>query len=231
MRPERVTTVTFDVPGTLVDRDTGVVDWHRAWLRERGRRLDEAAILAAFDEAEQRLHAQHPGTAFAAMLPRIHAELALTWGVDSDESAALDFRDSVRDWPPFADARAGLRTLRGQYRLVALSAIDDWALEQMSRTLGDPFDARLAGDELGHALPDPGFWRQAATRLEASPGEILHCAARPTPDLAGAAGAGLATAWIDRRAGGTPEAGPAGSVDLHVSGLDELIARLQVPAA
>lgn len=236
MRPDTITTLTFDVVGTLIDFETGILEWYRPWLRRHDRRVDDDTILGAFAAAEDRLQHSNPEMPFTAMLPRIHGALAAEWELDSDESLALDFRDSIRDWPAFPDAVSGLRALHERFRLVAVTNADAWALEQMGRTLGDPFDAQVTADEVGVNKPDPAVWRYVLDKLEARPEEILHCAQSPYHDLASAREFGLATAWIERRhdrsgSGATPAAAVELSPDIHVHGLAELVERLRPSAA
>jgi len=170
------------------------------------------------------------------MLPRIQGELATRWEVDSDESSALDFRDSIRDWPAFPDAVAGLRTLGERFRLVAVTNADSWALERMSDTLGQPFAEHVTCDEVGVNKPDPRVWEYTLNKLGASREQILHCAQSPYHDLISARNFGLATAWIERRhdregSGATPTTDEPVSVDIHVHSLAELVDRLRAPAA
>lgn len=236
MHLDRIDTLTFDVVGTLIDFETGILEWCRPWLREHGRRIDDDSILAAFAEAEDGLQRQQPTMPFTSMLPHIHGALAARWEVDSDESSALDFRDSIRDWPAFPDAVAALRTLAQHYRLVAVTNADSWALERMSHTLGHAFAEGVTCDEVGVNKPDPRVWSYVLDKLDAAPEQILHCAQSPYHDLVSAHRFGLATAWIERRhgregSGATPTSEEPVEVDIHVHDLAQLVERLQAPAA
>ena len=235
MRLDAITTLTFDVVGTLIDFETGIIEWYRPWLRRHRLRLEDETILSAFAAAEDRLQRRHPRMPFTSMLPHIHTTLAEEWSLDSDESEALDFRDSIRDWPAFPDAMAGLRQLRERFRLVAVTNADSWALEQMSRTLDEPFDDAITCDQVGVNKPDPRVWEYMLERLGAKRGEILHCAQSPYHDLVSARNFGLATAWIERRhgkegSGATPSTGETVANDFHVYSLADLIAALEPPA-
>lgn len=236
MQLERIDTLTFDVVGTLIDFETGILEWCRPWLREHGRRVDDESILAAFAEAEDALQQVHPEMPFTTMLPRILGMLASRWEVDADETMALDFRDSIRDWPAFSDAVHGLRQLSRQYRLVAVTNADGWALERMSHTLGDPFAERITCDEVGVNKPDPAVWRYALDKLQVTPDRVLHCAQSRYHDLLSAQQFGLATAWIERRhgregTGATPRASADVEPDIHVHDLAGLVQRLLASAA
>ncbi len=231
MRVDTITTVTFDVVGTLIDHEAGVIEWYREWLRRHGERVDDATLLAHFAAATARHQRAHPGAPYTTLLPRIHETLAESWGLDTDESDALDFRDSIRDWPAHGDAITGLRHLHERFRLVAVTNADAWALEQMSRTLGDPFDESVTSDGVGANKPDPRVWQGVLERLALAREHILHCAASPAHDLASAQAFGLATAWVDRQPETSgPDADPATfRPDMHVHSLAELVERLEHP--
>lgn len=227
-----ITTLTFDVVGTLIDFETGILEWFQPWLRERKRKVDDEEILRRFARAEDQLQTTEPKIPFTSMLPRIHGELARQWELDSDESDALDFRDSIRDWPAFGDAHAALSTLGERFRLVAVTNADAWALEHMSRTLGDPFDEQITCDEVGVNKPDPAVWKYVLDKLGARREEILHCAQSPYHDIISAQSFGLATAWIERRHdrdgdGATPSSDAPVRADIHVRNLGELVEKLQ----
>lgn len=229
---QAITTLTFDVVGTLIDFETGILEWFQPWLREKGKRMDDDEILRRFARAEDQLQTTEPKLPFTEMLPRILGELGRQWEIDSDESDALDFRDSIRDWPAFGDAGGGLRTLGENYRLVAVTNADAWALEHMSHTLGDPFDGQVTCDEVGVNKPDPAVWRYMLKKLQAEPGEILHVAQSPYHDIVSAHAFGLATAWVERRQdregpGATPAVEMEIRPDLHVRDLNELIEQLR----
>jgi len=228
----RVQYLTFDVVGTLIDFETGILEWWRPWLRQHGRRLDDEAILTAFAAAEDECQRNHPEMPFTQMLSRIHDRLAEQWAVDADEASALDFRDSIRDWPAFPDAVARLRTLGQHYRLVAVTNADAWATERMGETLGQPFSARVTCDEVGVNKPDPAVWHYTLARLGTDADRILHCAQSPYHDLASAQAFGLATAHIERRHGHSGSgATPATDADLasaiHVRDINGLIEALR----
>jgi len=232
MNREAITTLTFDVVGTLIDFETGILEWFQPWLREKGKRIDDEEVLRRFARAEDQLQTTEPKLPFTSMLPRILAELARQWEIDSDESDALDFRDSIRDWPAFGDTGGALKALGERYRLVAVTNADAWALEHMSRTLGDPFSDQVTSDEVGVNKPDPAVWRYMLKKLQARPEEILHCAQSPYHDIVSAHAFGLATAWVERRhdregSGATPAVDMEIRPDLRVRDLNELVDKLR----
>ena len=231
MEIRALTTVSFDMIGTLIDYETGVREWFRQHLRDHGRADDNAALETVRATAD-RLAAAHPELSFTALLPRVYGHVARALELDTDETAALDFRDSLRDWPAFADAVPGLRQLAERYRLVAVTDADQWGMEAMSRTLGDPFDRAITADVVGATKPDPRVWEALLATTDARPEEILHCSASMHHDIASAHAAGLATAWIERGEsfGEDGEVTALVEPDLRVQELAELVEYLLQPA-
>lgn len=149
-----ITTLTFDVVGTVIDFETGILEWWRPHLEGQGIRIEDAGILAAFAEAEDRLQRQRPDLPFTDMLPLIYRGLAETWALNGDEEAAGDFQSSIAHWPAFPDSEEALRTLGQHFRLVAMTNADAWATRAMNRTVGNVFDDQVTCDEVGVNKPD-----------------------------------------------------------------------------
>ena len=111
--------LTFDVVGTLIDFEAGILDCVRRVAAPDAPPDEE--ILAAFGEEEgeqQRLTPQMP---FGPMLDPISVRLAerLRLPALDGRGAASPLRRSVPDWPAFDDAPSALAALRRRYRLVA----------------------------------------------------------------------------------------------------------------
>ncbi len=224
----RFTTLTFDVVGTLIDFETGILNWFRPRVGD----VADAEILERFARAEDRLLRSHPTLPFTQMLPLIYPELARDLGLPTDEPLARSFRDSIADWPAFSDSVEALAYLGRHYRLVAATNADNWALERMSRTLGDPFDDRVTAEDVGVNKPDPQVFAYLRGRLSAAGvarDEILHTAQSQYHDIVPAKRLGFATAWIERRAGqtgygATPAPAEAAEPDFHFACLAEMAA-------
>lgn len=231
METRALTTLSFAVVGTLIDAETGIREWFRPHLRDHDREDDDDAVLTAFRTSADDLARAHPELSFTALLPRAYASIARAWELDTDEAAALDFRDSIRDWPAFPDAVSALRQLRDRFRLAAVTTADQWGMEAMSRTLGDPFELLVTPESAGASKPDPQVWAYLLASLDARPDEVLHCSASQYRDIVGANASGLRTAWIERATTPEAEAGTTMTVepDIRVRGLAELVDYLCAP--
>ncbi len=226
MELRQIKTVSFGVIGTLIDSETGVVEWFRRHLRDHDRHQDDATILAAFRDAVAALERAHPDQSLTALLPRVYAQIARDWELDTDETAALDFRDSLRDWPAFPEAASCLRQLRERYDLAAVTRADRWGMAAMAQTLGDPFAHHVTADSIAPNTPEHGVWQELLQAQGCAPHEVLHCSTDAQRDIASAHAAGLATAWIEPERHDDEADAAGGVADLHVDSLRELVASL-----
>src|SRR3712207_1071696 len=125
MRLRDFDTLTFDVVGTLIDFETGILEWFRPALRRYGVAKTDEEILTAFAAVEDDYQRQAPEETFTEMLPLIFRGMTSRWGIEPREEDAEGFRDSIRSWPPFPDTVEALKELRTRYRLVAVTNADE----------------------------------------------------------------------------------------------------------
>lgn len=194
------TTVSFDLIDTLIDADAGVAEWFRHHLRDHDRQASNDEILAAYREALATVEQDHPELSLTALLPRVYGHIARAWELDTDESAALDFRDSIHDWPPFRDAIPCLRQLGEHYTLAAVTRADDWGMEAMARTLGEPFAVQVTYDTEALREHRHDLWSALLEALGCPPNEVLHCTAGSDTTAAQARAAGLPVIRLRRAA-------------------------------
>jgi putative hydrolase of the HAD superfamily len=199
--------LTFDVVGTLINFEKGVLDSVRRLGGEAARALTDDQIFAPYIRGR----AAYPGRSSHAMAS-VYQSLAAELGLPADAQTAAAFQRDVLEWPAFDDSVAALRRLRRHFRLVAMTNADRVALSAYAHTLGDPFDDSVTADETGVAKPDPQFFaynrgRQAAFGYKF--GDILHVAQSQYHDIGVARDLGYTVCWIERRQGlqgfgGTP---------------------------
>ena len=204
MRFSDFDTLTLDVVGTLIDFETGILEWFEPTLRRHGMAKTDAEILTTFAAFEDRYQRETPEKPFTEMLPLIYRDMASEWGVGFRDEDAESFRDSIRSWPPFPDTVEALEELGTRYRLVAVTNADAWALEHMSANMGDPFQEKVTCDEVGVNKPSPGVFEYVLDKLAPAGVEkkdILHTAQSQYHDIAPASALGFATMWIERRHG------------------------------
>ncbi|NMO93149.1 HAD-IA family hydrolase [Actinomycetospora sp. TBRC 11914] len=234
--------LTFDVVGTLIDFETGILRCVRTVASEGpdDEGPDDEAVLAAFGAAEGEQQRLTPETPFTAMLDPISTRLARELGLPGLDggSGPSPLRRSIGSWPAFPDAVDALARLRERFVLVAVTNADRAALDAMASTVGEPFADGVTVDEVGVNKPDPRMFEAGLARLAAvgiGRDEVLHVAQSQYHDIGAARRLGLATCWVERRrgrvgSGATPSAAAVTEPDLHVGSMAELAGALMAVA-
>ncbi len=207
------TTLTFDVAGTLIDFETGILNWFKPHLKALGLEKTEDEILTGFAGTEAKYLRLLPQSSFTEILPVIYSDMLSRWGLKPKEKDGERFQLSVRQWPPFPDTVDALEELGRYFRLVAVTNSDQRFLKYMSANMGNPFDDAFTCDRVGVNKPDKRLFQAvlksiAPDRIDA--GEILHVAQSQFHDIIPVTELGWATVWIHRRHnqpgfGATPE--------------------------
>jgi len=216
--------MTFDVVGTLIDFERGMLDY----LRRSGaasQAISDATILDVYREARGAAKTE----LFPDDLERCYGELVRRAGLKDGMALSRGLRDSAEFWPAFPDSVEALRRLSARFRLVAMTNAQRWALDHFARTLGNPFWDSISVDEALVEKPDPvyfGFARGRISRSGFVQSDILHVAQSQYHDIGVAKMLGYTTCWIERRkgmgAGGTIKAAEITTPDYHFATLAEL---------
>ena len=214
--------LTFDVVGTLIDFETGVLDAVRRIGGGKAAELSDQAIFASYKRGRD----AHPERSSEVMF-HVYRSLAKELGLSVDDAACDAFQLAVLRWQPFSDSVEALKRLRRKFRLVAMTNADRVALSCYAYALGDPFDDTVCADDTGVAKPSPEFFaynkgRQAAFGYKQS--DILHVAQSQYHDIGIARALGYRVCWIERRQGqagfgGTPEVRELTKPDFHFASM------------
>lgn len=218
MRLAEFKAMTFDVVGTLIDFETGVLDAVRRIGGEKARGLSDDKIFRPYLRGREVSHGRS-----SQVMGEVYLHLARDLGLRDDAEAAKGFQLAVLNWPAFADSAEALERLRRRFRLIAMTNADRVAFTAYHHALGLPFHDAVTFDEAGTAKPDPRFFdynrgRQSAFGIR--PDEILHVAQSQHHDIGVARDLGYAVCWIERRHeqegyGGTPEPARFTEPDFH----------------
>ncbi|GLK71528.1 HAD-IA family hydrolase [Ancylobacter dichloromethanicus] len=217
--------MSFDIVGTLIDFETGILTAVRTLGGPKAAAASDEEIFEPYKRGRDKFYGR---SSFA--MKDVYLSLANECGFNADEATAHAFQLSVLRWPAFADSVEALRRLRKTYRLVAMTNADRTAFSAYSATLHNPFHDSVTCDETGCAKPDPRFFafnrgRQSALGFQQS--EILHVAQSQHHDIGVAKAEGYTVCWIERRQGlegfgGTPDPTVLTRPDYHFASLKQL---------
>jgi len=196
----RFEVLTFDCYGTLIDWETGILGALRSMLSNGAAEATDDELLEAFADAEAALEAG-PWRPYRQVLARAAQAVAARFGSLLDEPTAALFGGSVVEWPAFPDAAPSLRRLAQRYELGVITNCDDDLFAASNRLLGEPFRWVVTAEQVRSYKPAPRHFEVALQRIEPPPERVLHVAQSLYHDHVPARQLGLATAWVDRRAG------------------------------
>ena len=182
--------LTFDVVGTLIDFETGILDY----VQSKSKTTGAQAILEAYAIAEDRQHHETPRLPFPSMMAPMYREMAAKLGLPNAEEDVQGFRLSIPRWPAFPDAVAALKRLRKRFRLVAMTNSDNWALSHFAKTLEQPFDDLVTAEDVGWNKPDPQVFAYARGQAERAGFQVQRfppCRPKPVPRYRGRQAPGL----------------------------------------
>jgi putative hydrolase of the HAD superfamily len=191
------------------------------WFVANSPRTAERFPISEMRSLRERVFAQFPQHAHdLGLLRRLTIERALNESGDDPALAsaayAIFFRERNRvDF--YADAEAGLQRLAARLPVAALT---NGNADLGAVGIAPLFVFSLCAREYGAAKPDAGLFLEACQRLGLPPQAVLHVGDDPRTDVAGAAGAGLQTCWIDRGDHAWPD--ELAHADLRVTSLTEL---------
>ncbi|HKX42601.1 MAG TPA: HAD-IA family hydrolase [Burkholderiaceae bacterium] len=216
--------LTFDVVGTLIDFEGGMLAYLRT-VAPDSRLSDDDFLVAYRNSRKSDQSGWYPDD-----LERVWHEIAPPLGLPDSPAIAQGLRDSVAHWPAFPDSVEALKRLRKHYKLVSMTNAQRWALAHFEKTLDHPFDMPLSCDDALCEKPDPQYFAYARGRYEGAWGCTqdgnLHVAQSQYHDIGVAKSLGIATCWVERRHGQKGSGGTIASAhaqpDYHVRTLGEL---------
>jgi 2-haloacid dehalogenase len=223
----RFTWLTFDCYGTLIDWEIGILRVLRPMLVAHGRRLPDEDILERYAALEAHGEAGEY-ISYREILEEVVRALGESLRFRPTEREVRSLAESLKDWKPFPDTVAALRELKRRYRLAIVSNIDDELFAATAVHLEVPFDAVITAQQARSYKPSLNNFRMALERIGQSGEKVLHVAQSLYHDVAPAKSLGLATVWVNRRAGkaGAGATAPsAAAPDLEVPDLKTLVER------
>ena len=231
MKLTQFSTLTFDCYGTLIDWETGIYNALRPLLQKVDPSPTRDESLTIFSELEFGIQSEFPDLVYSQVLRKVHIAIAKHFDIAAADELHTRFGESVRHWPAFPDSAESLQYLKQHYRLVILSNVDRTGFSQSNRHLKVEFDDIFTAQDIGTYKPSIKNFNYMLSKLDESgvrKSEILHTAQSLFHDMAPATEIGLATCWIDRRAGlkgsgATPVVSQPANIDFRFKSLASMV--------
>lgn len=223
--------LTFDVYGTLIDWESGMVQGLKPLTSRLVREPSRDEILQAHARHESFQQRYTPAKPYREILPVVYRRLAEEWGLSVGWDECLAYGQSVKNWPAFTDSVEALEYLKLHFKLVVLSNIDNDSFVHSNAKLQVEFDAVYTAEDIGSYKPSRRNFEYMLDELGyigITKEQVLHTAESMFHDHEPANKFGLAGCHIYRRhnakgfgATMTPEKIP--SVDFRFNSMAELV--------
>ncbi|MGR3678036.1 MAG: haloacid dehalogenase type II [Paracoccaceae bacterium] len=231
--------LTFDVYGTLIDWESGMITGLKPLTDKVSRTLSRDEILEAHAYYESTTQRWTPSKVYSDLLGVVYRRLAEEWGVEVTWEECQAYGLSVRQWPAFDDSREALAYLKQHFKLMVLTNTDNVSFSGSNGRLDVNFDGVYTAEDVGSYKPaDRNFdyMIEALARRGIGKGQILHTAESMFHDHGPANRFGLANCWIYRRFdkegfGATMNPGDMPTYDFRFNSMADLVAAHQAEMA
>jgi len=198
--------LSFDVYGTLVDWETGILAALKPLLSKATSEIpNPQKLLDIYHELEREQQAKTPDMQYSQLLAAIHPQLAEKLKLPAPTAAeSAAFGNSIGAWPAFPDTVEALRRLQTTYKLVVLSNVDraSFAASNAGPLAGIKFDGILTAQDIGSYKPSlrnfEAMLEFARAEFGIAKGEVLQTAQSQFHDHQPAKKMGIASVWIAR---------------------------------
>ena len=194
--PKQITLVTFDVYGTLIDWEQGIVDAFQREAARDGFTIDRDQLINNFHEIEREIEGGSYEL-YAEVLRRTAVEISkrLEWPLEPSRSGFLP--ESVKRWPPFKETNAQLNKVTKAFQTGLISNIDDKLLGQTRRHIPHDFDLVVTAQQVRSYKPDMAHFNECARRMGGKKGWV-HISASYYHDVEPAVKHKIPVIWVNR---------------------------------
>jgi 2-haloacid dehalogenase len=170
--PKQITLVTFDVYGTLIDWEQGIVDAFQKEAARDGFTIDRDELITNFHEIEREIE----GGSY-----ELYAEVLRRTAVEISKRL---------DWP--------LEPSRSGFQTGLISNIDDKLLGQTRRHIPHDFDLVVTAQQVRSYKPDMAHFNECARRMGGKKGWV-HISASYYHDVEPAVKNKIPVIWVNRK--------------------------------
>ncbi|HEU4978171.1 MAG TPA: HAD-IA family hydrolase [Solirubrobacteraceae bacterium] len=195
--PSKVTFVTFDVYGTLIDWESGVYDAFRREAARDGFTIDDPSeVISRFHQYEREIEAGSYEL-YAEVLRRVAIKIAkdIGWPLEPSRSGFLP--DSLQRWGAFKETNPQLTKFGKKFQTGLISNVDDKLLGLTRRHIPHDFDLVVTAQQVRSYKPDPAHFNECARRIGGKKGWV-HIAASHYHDVEPCVKLKIPVIWVNR---------------------------------
>ena len=197
----------FDIYGTLIDWETGVIDGLQPVLKANGKTDDftRKHLLEVYHDFEASQQAKTPDMTYSQLLTTILPGICerLSLNAPSKEQSK-EFGKSIGTWPAFPDTVDAINRLGKHFKMVPLSNVDreSFAGTNAGPLKGFKFDKVITAQDVGSYKPDQRNFEHMLEKVKAEFGvekdSVLQTAQSQFHDHQPAKKIGIKSVWIVR---------------------------------
>ncbi len=198
--PAKVTWVTFDVYGTLIDWETGIFQAFKKEATRDGFTIedkDRDQIITLFHQLSQEVEGGSYEL-YAEVLRQVAVKIAKEIGWPLEPSRAGFLPDSVNRWAPFKETAPQLRKFFGKFQTGLVSNVDDKLLGQTRRHIPGEYDLVVTAQQVRSYKPDPAHFNEFARRVGSKKGWV-HIGSSYYHDVEPCVKLKVPVIWVNRR--------------------------------
>jgi 2-haloacid dehalogenase len=194
--PKDIQWITFDVYGTLIDWDKGVLEAFQKEADRDGFTLDANQVIPLFHEVSREVEGGSYEL-YAEVLRRTALEIAkrLDWPLESSRSGFLPA--SVERWTAFRESNPVLTKAKKKASIGLISNIDDKLLGLTRRHINHDYDLVVTAQQVRSYKPDPAHFKECARRIGGKKGWV-HVASSYYHDVEPCLKEKVPVIWVNR---------------------------------
>jgi 2-haloacid dehalogenase len=195
--PKKITFVSMEVYGTLIDWETGIYRAFQAEAEKDGFTIDRDELIPLFIRIQREITAGSYEL-YAEVLRRTAVRCAAELGWELEPVRSSFLPNSIPSWPPFRDTNALLDRLKKKYQIGLISNIDDKLLGATSRHFRSDFDLVVTAQQVRSYKPDPAHFKECQRRVGGKSGWV-HVATSLYTDVQPCMKLRIPVIWINRK--------------------------------
>ena len=196
--PSKVTWVTFDVYGTLIDWETAIIDAFQREATHEGFTIEDPDAI--FPRVLELQHEIEGGSyeLYAEVLRRCAVQIAkeIDWPLEPSRSGFLPA--SLPRWRPFKETNTQLARFAKKFQTGLISNIDDKLLGETRRHIPHVFDLVVTAQQVRSYKPDAAHFTEFARRVGGKKNWV-HIASGMHADIEPCIKAKVPVIWVNRK--------------------------------